>query len=282
MTARLQAFFALKFNPFTPDLPAEGLYLPPRVEGFLLRLEHQVQDGGFALLSGDPGMGKSVTLRLAEARLSRMRDVKVRSITHPQSGVGDFYRELGHCFGVPLSAHNRWRGFTQLRDTWQHFIETTLVRPVLFIDEAQEMLPQVLSELRLLASKDFDSRSLLSVVLCGDRRLPDKFRSPDLLPLSSRIRTRLVIEHASPDELAACLRHVTAAAGNASLMTPEVITALAEHGAGNFRTLMHMSADLLAAAAERELPRIDEKLFFDVFAQPLDAKPSASTKGRRR
>ena len=282
MIGRLQALFALKFNPFAPDVPAECLYSPPRAECFVRRLEHHVQEGGFAMITGDPGTGKSVTLRLADAQLSRQRDVKVRSLTHPQSRVGDFYRELGHCFGVPLSPHNRWGGFKLLRETWQTFIDTTLVRPVLFIDEAQEMLPQVLSELRLLSSKDFDSRSLLSVVLSGDRRLPDKFRSPDLLPLSSRIRTRLVLEHASADELAACLRHLTAAAGNASLMTPEVITALAEHGAGNYRTVMHMSADLLAAAVERDLPRIDEKLFFEVFAQPLDPKPSASTKGRRR
>lgn len=282
MTGRYQALFAIKFNPFSPDIPAEAIYCPPKVDSFAKRVEQQVRDGGFAMITGAPGMGKSVALRLLDAQLSRLRDVKVRSLTHPQSRVADFYRELGHCFAVPLSPHNRWNGFKQLRETWQAYVDSTLVRPVLFIDEAQEMLPQVLSELRLLASKDFDSRSLLSVVLAGDKRLPDKFRSDDLLPLGSRIRTRLVLEHATPDELAACLRHVLAAAGNASLMTADVITALSEHGAGNYRLVMNMSAELLAAAAERELSHIDEKLFFDVFSQPYDPKPSAATKGRRR
>src|SRR5262249_49506447 len=135
MIGRLQALFAVKFNPFSPDLPAEAIYSPPRVDSFLKRVEYHVREGGFAMITGAPGMGKSVTLRLLDAQLSRMRDVKVRSLTHPQSGVADFYRELGHCFAVPLSPHNRWNGFRQLRETWQAFIDSTLVRPVLFIDE---------------------------------------------------------------------------------------------------------------------------------------------------
>ena len=282
MKSRLQTLVGVKYDPFSPDLPVEALSSPPKLESFLFRIEQQVYEGGFAMITGAPGMGKSVSLRILDAKLSRVRDVKVRSLTHPQSGVGDFYRELGHLFAVPLSPHNRWGGFKALRESWQTFIDSTLVRPVLFIDEAQEMQPQVLSELRLLSSKDFDSRSLLFVVLAGDKRLPDKFRSDDLLPLGSRIRTRLSLEVATPDELAACLRHLLATAGNASLMTPEVITALSEHSAGNYRLLMNMSADLLATAVERDRAQIDEKLFFDVFSQPHDLKPSTPTKGRRR
>lgn len=58
------------------------------------------------------------------------------------------------------------------------------------------MSPVVLCELRLLASTRFDSRPLLSVVLAGDRRLTEKLRREELLPLGSRIRTRLVMEYA--------------------------------------------------------------------------------------
>jgi type II secretory pathway predicted ATPase ExeA len=279
---RLQALHGLKFNPFSPELPAEALFVPPKLDGFGRRLEHLVREGGFALITGEPGMGKSAALRVLDVRLGRLRDVKIRTVTHPQSGVGDFYRELGDLFTVPLSPHNRWGGFKALRDKWQSFIDSTLVRPVLFIDEAQEMTPAVLSELRLLSSKDFDSRSLLSVVLAGDKRLPEKFRSADLLPLGSRIRTRLLLDRATPDELAACLRHVLAAAGNASLLTDELLTALAEHAAGNYRLMMNMAADLLAVAVDRELAQLDEKLFFEVFSQPNDSKPSPLARGKRR
>jgi general secretion pathway protein A len=63
-----------------------------------------------------------------------------------------------------------------------------LSRPVLIIDEAQQALTAVLSELRVLASKDLDSRQLLCVVLAGDARLAERFRSAELMPLGSRIR----------------------------------------------------------------------------------------------
>jgi general secretion pathway protein A len=67
---------------------------------------------------------------------------------------------------------------------------------VLLIDEAQEMAPPVLSELRLMSSARFDSQPLLCVVLAGNARLPEKLRREDLVPLGSRIRTRLAA-HAS-------------------------------------------------------------------------------------
>ena len=53
---------------------------------------------------------------------------------------------------------------------------------MLILDEAQEALTPVLSELRILASKDLDARQLLCVVLAGDARLPERLRSAELLP----------------------------------------------------------------------------------------------------
>jgi type II secretory pathway predicted ATPase ExeA len=109
------------------------------------------------------------------------------------------------------------------------------MRPVLFIDECQQMLPTVLHELRLLTSKDFDSRSLLFVVFAGDLRFAETLRSPELLPLDSRMRTRVRLEPASVAELTECLRHVLDKAGNAQLLTPGAVAALTEHAAGNAR-----------------------------------------------
>jgi type II secretory pathway predicted ATPase ExeA len=113
--------------------------------------------------------------------------------------------------------------------------ETTLLRPVLVIDEAQEMSTAVLAELRLLVSAQFDSRTLLTVVLADDGRLAERFQTAELQPLASRIRVRLRLERASPQEPAEVLRHACATAGNPRLMTPELVTTLAEHAAGNLR-----------------------------------------------
>ena len=274
MNPKLLALYGLKWNPFAPELPIEAIYVPSRVENFCWRIEHaQIREGGFAMIHGDPGTGKSVALRLLADRLSRLPDVTVGAINHPQSSLVDFYRELGDIFAVPLKPHNRWGGFKSLREVWFAHMETTRRRPVLLVDEAQEMAPATLSEVRLLTSARFDSQPLLCVILAGDARLIEKLRREELIPLGSRIRTRLATEYASRDELLACLAHLLAGAGNASLMTPALQQTLCDHAAGNYRILTTLAAELLAAAAQRNLPQLDEKLYLEVFAQPEMAAP---------
>lgn len=265
MKSKLLTLYGLKFNPFRPDVPIEAIYASPAIESFCQRTAAAVQDGGFVMITGDPGLGKSVVLRLLAHQIKQLPDVTVGSIDHPQSRVPDFYRELGDIFAVPLRASNRWGGFKALRGRWAEHIGQTLMRPVLMIDEAQEMHDDVLSELRLLASKDFDSRSLLCVVFAGDMRLPNRFRRPELVPLGSRIRRRLNLEQASNEDITACLDHLLAAAGNATLMSSALKTTLVEHAVGNYRIMMHMGDELLAAGAERNAAQLDEKLFLDVF-----------------
>jgi len=274
MNKNLLALYGLKWNPFSPELPTEALYVTPKVESFCWRIEHAlVREGGFALIGGDPGTGKSVVLRLLADRLQSQRELCVGAISHPSSNLADFYREMGDVFGVELRPHNRWGGFKALRERWLTHLEGTLLRPVLLIDEAQEMHPSVLSELRLLSSAEFDSRTLLSVVLAGDARLTHKLRRDELLPLGSRIRTRLPMEYAAVDELMACLNHLLACAGNASLMTKELIKTLCDHAVGNYRVLTGLAAELLAVAAQRELPLLDEKLYLEVFGSPPAGPP---------
>lgn len=264
----LLALYGLQHNPFLPALPAEALWPIPGAELFARRLETRVTHGGFALITGDPGHGKSKTLQWIAARLARLPDLTVGVMERPQSRLADFYRELGERFGVPLNPANRYGGFKALRTRWRAHCEATLLRPVLLIDEAQEVSAECLTELRLLQSARFDSESLLFTVLCGDSRLPERFRTPELLPLGSRIRMRLGLGPLSPDELGAYLVHALQQAGAPQLMAPELIHTLAAHAHGNLRVLTHMAAELLSAAAERNLPHIDETLYFELFTPP--------------
>jgi general secretion pathway protein A len=273
MNQKLLSLYGLKWNPFSPELPTEALLLSSKIESFCWRVENSlVREGGFAMITGDPGTGKSVVLRLLAERLARLRELTVGALTHPSSRLSDFYREMGELFAVPLQPHNRWGGFKTLRDRWLTHLLNTQLRPVLLIDEAQELQPSVLSELRLLAATQFDSRTLLSVVLAGDARLSDKLRRDELLPLGSRIRIRVAMDYAKSEELHACLTHLLEGAGNPTLMTEALQTTLCDHAAGNYRALTTMAANLLTVAVERNLTQLDEKLYFEVFA-PDTRKP---------
>jgi type II secretory pathway predicted ATPase ExeA len=264
---KLLGLYGLKWNPFLPDIPIEALWVPKEIEHFSYRVENLVMDGGFAMVCAEPGMGKSKTLQILTRKLASITDVVVGVMERPQSTLGDFYRELGEIFAVNLSPANRYGGFKALREKWKGHIQTTLFRPVLLIDEAQEMPVVCLNEIRMLASIQFDSKSLLSTVIAGDMRLPDRFRCPQLVSLGTRVRVRLLIEPYEKPMLIDYMNHAMEQAGAAHLMTKGLKQTLVEHCAGNLRILNCMSAELLITAAQKELPQLDEKLFFDLFSK---------------
>ncbi len=117
------------------------------------------------------------------------------------------------------------------------------------------------------------------MVLSGDGRLIELMRHEDLIPLGTRIRTRLQTESASRDELAELLQHALAKAGNAALMTAELMDTLIDHSAGNYRLLMTMGSELLAYGMAHEVEQLDEKFFLEVFQMKRQNPPA---KKRRR
>ena len=274
----IHALFGLKYNPFLPNLPTDALWVTPAAETFAKRIQAMISQGGFALITGEPGQGKSKTLQWIAQRLSRVTDITVGVMERPQSQLADFYRELGELFGVGLTPLNRYGSFKALRTKWKSHCQSSLLRPILLIDEAQEVSSACLTELRLLQSNCFDSESLLFTVLCGDGRLPDRFRTPELLPLGSRIRARLHLTPFTPEQLQEYLNFALEQAGYQQLMTPELIQTLAAHSLNNLRVLNHTAAEMLDAAIERNLTRLDESLYFELFS-PTPSKPRRSNKG---
>jgi general secretion pathway protein A len=266
MQNKLLALYGLKFNPFTPSLPTAALHRWPAIEQFLWRVEHQTAEGGFALVTGDPGTGKSASLRILAEHLAGLRDLRIALVSRPQASLPDFYRELGCLFNAAISPHNRWAGANVLRRRWIEHFEASLYRPVLLVDEAQEMAPAVLSELRLLSSTELDSQAILTIILAGDSRLQAKLQTPELLPVASRIRSRLRTDYLPPEQLRQCLTHLLNTAGAPTLMTPPLVTTLCEHAAGNLRTLTAMANEMLTLAMHKEIAQLDEALYFETFA----------------
>ena len=273
MNRELLTLYGLKWNPFATDVPVGSLMATPAVDSFCRKIEqHLVRQGGFALVVGEPGTGKSAALRLLANRLERMDGLNVAALSHASASIGDFYNEMGDLFGITLVHNNRWSGFKGLRQRWRAHLEDTRMRPVLLVDEAQELISPVLTEMRLLGSTDFDSRAILSVVLAGDNRLLAKLRGVELQPVASRIRQRLVMASVEDHVLANMLDHLLEEAGNPTLMTRGLKDTLVAHAGGNFRTLTIMADGLLAAAADQNREVLDDKLFLETWGEPGQRK----------
>lgn len=272
------ARFSLAYHPFAPATPPQACHLTPDMQHFLQRCQHLVSQGGFALICGDSGTGKSALLRCLHARLSEQDDLALGILSRPQASLADFYRELGAIFQVNLTPHNRWAGAKVLRDRWQHHWSTSHHRPVLFLDEAQDMHDKVLNELRLLTTAELDAASLLSVIMAGDARLQEKLQARDLVPLASRIRVRYRTATATPVELHQLLDHLLHQAGSPDLMTPGLKDTCIEHACGNRRVLINLGDQLLEAAlADPECSLLDERLFTRV-VKPTQQPGSARTR----
>ena len=155
MNNKMLALYGLKWNPFTPNVPTEALHVTTRLESFCWRVQ-QLPATAASPWSPAHLAAVSPRLRILTASLATQRDVMVGVISRPQANIADFYREMGELFGVELRPHNRYGGAKILRQRWQAHIQSTLTRPVLLVDEAQEMQPAVLAELRLLTSADLD------------------------------------------------------------------------------------------------------------------------------
>src|SRR5271168_195307 len=106
MTKKIQALYGLKWNPFAQGIPSEAIVRTQRFDQFCYRVETLTLEGGFALITGESGLGKSVCLRALSDHLSRIPEITVGEISRPQSGLSDFYREMAGVFGVDLKVSN--------------------------------------------------------------------------------------------------------------------------------------------------------------------------------
>lgn len=258
------AKYGLRWNPFLPDVPPEALYKTKQVGDFCWRVEHIVLDGGFALITGDPGVGKSAAIRIVAEHLGKIPELSVKPLALVKCGLRDFYRELAQLYEIDVSISNRFGNFNKLRERWIAQIRNKFFRPVLIIDEAQDMLPDVLLELRLLGSINFDSRCILGTVLAGDRRLTEKLSTPALLPLKSRVRAQLFVDESTSADLVEILRHALEQAGAPDLVTPGLRKALVDNSMGNPRAMMNLANEILGVAAQRGDKQLTEEVFFEL------------------
>ena len=208
------SFFGLNEKPFaiTPD--PRYLYLSERHAEALAHLLYGINEaGGFIQLTGEVGTGKTTVVRSLLAQTPKNAEIAL--ILNPRMTAPEFLlticEEVG--IGVPDSAMESRKDLVDILNQYLLRAHAGGRRVVVVVDEAQNLAPEVLEQVRLLTNLETNTQKLLQIILIGQPELRELLGRNELRQLAQRVTGRYHLHPLSNDETAAYVRHRLRVAG---------------------------------------------------------------------
>jgi general secretion pathway protein A len=208
------SFFGLNEKPFaiTPD--PRYLYLSERHAEALAHLLYGINEaGGFVQLTGEVGTGKTTIVRSLLAQTPKNAEIAL--ILNPRMTAPEFLLTICEEIGIGVP-DNSTESLKDLVDVLSHYLlraHGAGRRVVLVVDEAQNLAPAVLEQVRLLTNLETNTQKLLQIILIGQPELRELLGRNELRQLAQRITGRYHLHPLSRDETAAYVRHRLRVAG---------------------------------------------------------------------
>ncbi len=213
-------FFGLKHEPFSIAPDPRYLFMSERHREALAHLLYGVNGGGgFVLLSGEIGAGKTTVCRCFLEQIPRRTNVAY--IFNPKLTGIELVKSVCDEFRIPYVAREPHHGagpatVTDYLDPLNQFLLKTHAvgsNNVLIIDEAQSLSADVLEQLRLMTNLETSERKLLQIILIGQPELRDMLAQPGMQQLAQRVIARFHLDALSERETAQYIQHRLAVAG---------------------------------------------------------------------
>jgi general secretion pathway protein A len=208
-------FFGLQHAPFSIAPDPRYLYMSERHREALAHLLYGVQaGGGFVLLTGEIGAGKTTVCRCFLEQVPA--GCQVGYIVNPKLSVGELLQTVAEEFGIPPPADAAHATVKTWVDALNHHLLAAHAQGrhcVLIIDEAQHLAADVLEQLRLLTNLETHERKLLQIILIGQPELRAQLAAPGMEQLAQRVIARYHLQALSADETAAYVAHRLAVGG---------------------------------------------------------------------
>ncbi len=240
--------FALTQHPFSNEIEPEELFPAAAAKELEVRLAHLLDMRGIGLVTGDSGSGKTCGARrvLAPLHASLYRVVYV---CHSTGNVVDLYKTISWEMGLPVE-RSRAALFRQIRNEVTRLVSEARCRPVLVVDEAHHLRPDVLEDLRLLTNYNMDAENRLCLLLLGQTEIRRRLSMAVHEALAQRIVVRYHLPALTRDEVPAYLTHRLRRAGTElALFEPAAHEALFQATGGLPRKLNTLAHHALLAAA---------------------------------
>jgi general secretion pathway protein A len=202
-----QHYFGLAEAPFSIAPDPRYLYLSQRHQEALAHLLYGVNgDGGFVLLTGEVGAGKTTVCRCVLQQIPASCDVAY--IFNPRLTVEELLSTICVEFGIAYpSGNTSIKVFVDCINAYLLDAHAKGRHTVLIIDEAQNLSAEVLEQMRLLTNLETDQRKLLQIILLGQPEFATMLERPELRQLSQRIVARYHLGPLTKAEVAAYVRH---------------------------------------------------------------------------
>ena len=208
------SFFGLHEKPFSITPDPRYLFMSERHGEALAHLVYGVtESGGFVQLTGEVGTGKTTLVR--SLLLNRMPDnADVAVVLNPQITVLEFLLTI--CEELHIDVPGQKDSTKALTDALNHYLLSAHAdgrRTILVVDEAQNLAPAVLEQVRLLTNLETSKQKLLQIILIGQPELRELLGRNDLRQLAQRITGRYHLEPLTRDETAQYIEHRLRVAG---------------------------------------------------------------------
>jgi len=259
-----EAYFGLSAKPFDLVPNPEFIYRSKSHKKALTYLDYGIQERvGFILLTGNIGCGKTTIIR---ELLNRHYDhIVLSKVFNTLVDSQQLLTLVNDDFGLPVQGKDR---ITLLRDLNEFLITQYAAgnRPVLIIDEAQNLSAELLEEVRMLSNLETAQTKLLQIILVGQPELRSKMAAPDMVQLRQRISINCHLDPLNRLETGEYILHRLEVAGNrnAVVFTPEAINIIYSYSRGVPRLINIICDFLLLSAYAEETKNISEEMTRDI------------------
>jgi len=205
-------FFNLKQAPFSIAPDPRYLFMSERHREALAHLLYGIgSGGGFVLLTGEIGAGKTTVCRCFIEQIPE--NCRLAYIFNPKLSVAELLQSVCEEFRIATPGGAGVKGYVDAINAYLLASHAEGLNNVLVIDEAQNLAPDVLEQLRLLTNLETSERKLLQIILIGQPELRSMLARPELEQLAQRVIARYHLGPLSEAETGAYIAHRMAVAG---------------------------------------------------------------------
>jgi len=204
--------FSFKHKPFELVPNPDFLYLSSSHKKAITFLDYGVKEkAGFVLLTGEIGAGKTTIIRNLLKNLDG--NVKLSRINNTKVSSEQLIAMINEDFGLDIIGKNKTTLISELNN---FLIEQYAkgIQPILLIDEAQNLTPDLLEEIRLLSNLETDRTKLLQIILVGQPELKKNLNLPGLVQLRQRISIYYHLTPLTIEETGEYIKYRLSIAGN--------------------------------------------------------------------